>query len=169
MHNFFDKIRKGLVSLIGRELQELDSAKIQASLLVKFKKTETVVDIDDVIKKDGKAESKEQEIIVEKFFNSRKIEVHQGSDFEEILNEMFAHINTQIEHPALPRSGFTLDEVMFLDIDFHKLNLTRGSSYIPLPNWISSKKAIINPQNKNDDECFKWAVIAALHHKDISK
>ena len=167
VHNFFDKIRKGLVSLIDRELQELDSTKLQASLLVKLKKTETVVDIDDVIKKGGKAESKEQDIIVEKVFNSKMTEVFQGSNLKEILNEMFAHINTQIEHPALPKSGFTLDEVMFLNLDFHKLNLTRGSSYIPLPNWISSKKAIINLQN-SDNECFKWAVIAALHHEDIS-
>ena len=27
---------------------------------------------------------------------------------------------------------------------------------------------MINPQNK-DEECFKWAVIAALHHKEIKK
>ena len=27
---------------------------------------------------------------------------------------------------------------------------------------------MINPQNK-DEVCFKWAVIAALHHKEIKK
>ena len=27
---------------------------------------------------------------------------------------------------------------------------------------------MINPQNK-DEECFKWAVIAALHHEEIKK
>ena len=37
-----------------------------------------------------------------------------------------------------------------------------------MPEWIKSKKAVINPQNK-DEECFKWAVIAALHHEDIKK
>ena len=55
---------------------------------------------------------------------------------------------------------------MHLDIDFHKLELTRGSSYIELPDWISLKKAVINPKNK-DQECFKWTVMAALHHKDV--
>ena len=44
--------------------------------------------------------------------------------------------------------------------------LTRGSAYIELPKWIKSKKVVINPQNK-DEECFKWAVIAALHHEEI--
>ena len=41
----------------------------------------------------------------------------------------------------------------------------RGSSYIKVPAWIASKKAVINPQN-TDEECFKWAVIASLHHEE---
>ena len=31
-----------------------------------------------------------------------------------------------------------------------------------------SKKAVINPQNK-DGDCFEWALIAALHHEEIKK
>ena len=30
-----------------------------------------------------------------------------------------------------------------------------------------NKKVVINPKNENDEECFKWAVTAALHHGDI--
>ena len=45
--------------------------------------------------------------------------------------------------------------------------LTQGTSYTELPEWIKSKKAVINLQNK-DEECFKWAVIAVLHHKEIN-
>ena len=39
---------------------------------------------------------------------------------------------------------------------------------IELPKWTKSKKAVINAQNK-DEECFKWAVIATLHHEEIKK
>ena len=53
-----------------------------------------------------------------------------------------------------------------MDIDFHRLNLTRGSSYMPLPDWLAKKSAIINPKN-SDMECFKWAVIAAMKWKEI--
>ena len=49
-----------------------------------------------------------------------------------------------------------------------RLNFTRGSSYLPLPDWISRKKAIINPKNE-DMECFKWAVIAADRWQEIDK
>ena len=43
----------------------------------------------------------------------------------------------------------------------------RGSSYLPLPNWLAHKKAIINPKNE-DQECFKWAVIAASRWEEIN-
>ena len=57
---------------------------------------------------------------------------------------------------------------MHLYINFHRLVLTRGISYTELPQWIKIKKAVINPQNK-DEECFKWAVMVALHHEEIKK
>ena len=72
----------------------------------------------------------------------------------------------QIENPALLNSRFAFDEVLFMGIDFHQLNLTRGSSYAPLPEWLANKKAIIIPRNK-DQECFKWSVIAASRWEEI--
>ena len=81
---------------------------------------------------------------------------------------MSAHTKIQVEHPALPRSGFTLDHIIHLDFDFHKLELTRGSSYVELPGWLAMKKAVINPRNE-DEECFRYAVTVALHHKELGK
>ena len=86
--------------------------------------------------------------------------VYQGSDLHQIVNGMIAHMKTQIENPALLNSRFIFDEVLFLDTNFHRLNLAIGSSYLPLPDWLERKKPITNPHN-NDEECFKWAVIAA--------
>ena len=57
---------------------------------------------------------------------------------------------------------------MHLYIIIYKLALTRGGSYNELTKWLKSKKAVINPQNK-DEECFKWTVIGALHHEEIKK
>ena len=79
---------------------------------------------------------------------------------------MLAYIKSQTENPKFPESGFTLDKIMYLYINFHRLVLTWGSSYIELPEWLKSKKAVINLQNK-DEGCFKWAVIEALHHEEI--
>ena len=65
----------------------------------------------------------------------------------EIVSEMIKHMQQQIENPALRDSKFVFDGVIHMDIDFHRLNLTRGSSNIPLPNWLAKKGAIINPKN----------------------
>ena len=91
-----------------------------------------------------------------------------GSDINILIQRILAHIKTQVKNPQMPESGFTLDKIMQLYINFHSLVLTRGSPYNDLPKWIKSKKAIINPQNK-DEECFKWDVIPALRHEEIKK
>ena len=44
---------------------------------------------------------------------------------------------------------------------------TSSSSYLPLPDWIAKKKAVINPKNKNDKEHIKWTVSATLRHVEI--
>ena len=84
----------------------------------------------------------------------------------EIVNEIITHLHRQIENPALLDSRFVFDKVLYMDVDFHQLNLTRGSSYLPLSKWLARKKALINPHNE-DQECFKWAVIAASRWEDI--
>ena len=87
--------------------------------------------------------------------------VYNLSNIGEIVSAMIEHMKQQIENPALRDSKFVFDGVIHMDIDFQRLNLTRGSSYIPLPDWLAKKSAIINRKN-SDMECFKWAVIAAM-------
>ena len=101
-------------------------------------------------------------------FNSLMTEFFDASDINDLMERMLAYIKAQTENSKFPESGFTLDKIMHLYINFHKLVLTRGSSYIELPEWIKSKKAVINPQSK-DEVCFKWAVIATLNHEEIKK
>ena len=86
--------------------------------------------------------------------------VYRGSETDQIVDGMIDKMKFQIENPALLNSRFVFDEFLYLDVNFHQLNLTRGSSYLPLPDWLASKKAIVNPHN-DDEECFKWSVIAA--------
>ena len=73
---------------------------------------------------------------------------------------MIANMKFQIENPVLLNSRFVSNEFLYLDVNFHQLNLTRGSSYLSLPYWLVRKKAKANPHN-DDEECFKWSVIAA--------
>ena len=37
------------------------------------------------------------------------------------------------------------------------------------PDWIVSKKPTINPKNWNNNETFKWSIIAGLNYKKINE
>ena len=45
--------------------------------------------------------------------------------------------------------------IYLLVIHFHDIKLKRGKSYIKSPEWISCKKATINPKNTKDNKCFQ--------------
>ena len=54
--------------------------------------------------------------------------VYNLSDMGEIVSEMIEHMQQQIENPALRDSKSVFDGVIHMDIDFHRLNLTRGNN-----------------------------------------
>ena len=63
-------------------------------------------------------------------------------------------------------SNFIFESVGLLFYHIHKTRLKRGNSHIKSPEWIASKKAIINPKNE-DDKCFKYSIIVALNQKEF--
>ena len=142
---FLNRIGRFLIDLLEKELRT-GAVRSQTTTWIRFRKDRELVEL---------------------AFNSRMTNVYNLSDLDEIVNEMIAHMKEQIENPALLNSRFVFDEVLFTNVDFHQLNLMRGSSYLPLPNWLAWKKAIINPKNE-DQECFKWAVIAASRWEEIN-
>ena len=87
--------------------------------------------------------------------------IYNLNNLDEIVLEMINNMKYQIENTALLNSRFIFEEVSYMDINIHQLNLARGSSFLPLPDWLARKKAIINPKNE-DQECFKWAVRAVI-------
>ena len=93
-------------------------------------------------------------IRVEMPFNSLMTEFFEDSGINDLIQLMLAYIKTQVGKPRMPESGFSLDKIMHLYINFHRLELIRGSSYIKLPEWLKSKKAVINPQNKDEERVF---------------
>ena len=129
--------------MIERELKTRTSARIQTTAWIRF------------VRDDEEGQER-----IELAFNSLMTSVYRGSETDQIVDRMIANMKFQIENPALLNSRFVFDEFLYLDVNFHQLNLTRGSSYLPLPHWSARKKAIVNPHN-DDEECFKWSVIAA--------
>ena len=143
---FFNRIGKGLIELIKRELKTQTSARIQTTAWIRFI-------TDGPPRGLGKAHDEEGQERVELAFNSLMSSVYRGSETDQIVDGMIANMKFQIENPVLLNSRFIFDEFLYLDVNFHQLNLMRGSSYLPLPDWLARKKAIVNPHN-DDEECF---------------
>ena len=144
---FFARTRKFLIDLLSRETINR-AVRSQATTWIRFIKDEA-----------------EQ---VELAFNSRMLAAYNLSDMDEIVSAVIEHMKQQIENPALRDSKFVFDRIIHMGIDFHRLNLTRRSSYIPLPDCLAKKNTIIKPKN-SDLECFKWAVIAAMRWEEIDR
>ena len=65
-------------------------------------------------------------------------------------------------------SGWKFMGIQYLEILITKVKHFGGSSYIELPLEIKNKKACVNVQN-NNQECFKFSILAALHYDEIKK
>ena len=171
--SYFDKTKPHIKALIEDQLKKIGPVKIIMTLWGIWKKpiklliklTEDAKNAQDL--DDGTTDDIYYEKI-EMPFNSLMTEFFDVSDINDLIERMLAYIKAQTENPKFPESGLTLDKIMHVHINFHKLALTRGGSYIALPKWIKSKKAVTNPQNKNE-ESFKWATIAGIHHEEIKK
>ena len=63
-------------------------------------------------------------------------------------------------------TGWYFKEVKRLEIHIVEYKPMKGSSYIPLPEFIKKKNPIINIKNE-DDKCFLWSILRYLHPKEI--
>ena len=86
----------------------------------------------------------------------------EGTNVDELYNTMVARILENIATFQMRGSQWLFHSIISLEVHTFRYEPLRGSSYIPLPKKISSKKAIINIKNE-DDMCFKWAVARACH------
>ena len=95
----------------------------------------------------------------------------QGRDTNDIIKELFESFlhDYQEKLKTIKGSDFVFESVYLMDYKLHRVRLKRGGSYIKSPEWLENKKAIRNPKNENDDECFQWSTICTLNYNEIMK
>jgi hypothetical protein len=111
----------------------------------------------------------------------------QGENFVRSFNHVFqlvlndSEVETRIEEgievilmkeDELQRSptGAFLDHLNQVNLKIVRYQPLRGgsSTYMRLPSYLSTK-GVINPLNKNDNMCFMWSVLIALHHQEVAR
>ena len=102
------------------------------------------------------------------YFTSGTYNNIKSTDFDKLIKICIDGIEGGIENYQETGSAWYFKEVEKLEIHTVEYNPTKGSSYIPLPDWISNKKAIVNIKNK-DEKCFLWCILRYLHPKERDK
>ena len=103
------------------------------------------------------------------FVLSDNEEVRLGNETDDIVKRLISSfLNNYQKKEIILRNGsnFVLESVDLLSYHIHKTRLKRRNSYIKSPEWVANKKATINPKNE-DDKCFKYSIIVALHHNEF--
>ena len=95
-----------------------------------------------------------------------------GNETNDIIEKRFKSILQKYQEgleESVKRSEFVFDSVdLFYCIITCKKQVwaKKGKSYIDSPKSRKNKKSTINPKN-NDDNCFQYAIIAALNYQNI--
>ncbi|CAC5384335.1 unnamed protein product [Mytilus coruscus] len=76
--------------------------------------------------------------------------------YDDLIGKFKAWVNQFQERG----SGFDFNSIKSVQVKLYKYEYQRASSYIPLQ---FKSKNIINVQNKNDNKCFLWSILAYLY------
>ena len=108
-------------------------------------------------------------ILVGNYDDKRSLYV-KTKNTDEIVKELFELIIQKyeelIEH-STKNSGLVSQGVELMEYDINQITINRVGYYIKSPEWLKSKRCIINPQNINYNKCFQYATIVALNHEKI--
>ncbi|GFU12012.1 uncharacterized protein TNCV_3265941 [Trichonephila clavipes] len=97
-------------------------------------------------------------------FKTPNNEVLQETNLARLYDDMSEKIVKESEDFEGRDSGWTLDEILRLEVRTNRYSPFRGSSsFIEVPKQIAETKAIINVINKKDSRCFMWSILAALY------
>jgi len=144
---FFQETKNSFIHVTREEAQDLGSIQVQFGLLVRFS-----------VNRNEEVEH------MEHYFNKMKpivINQHNIDTLNNVFNKFIDDVRGEIEAWSEKGSGWVVDEILEAIINVARYNPLRGGSYMPLPEKLKNKKAIINIQNR-DNQCLRWAIRAAL-------
>jgi len=140
---FIDDAEAIFVQRLEEELRKLSAVKVYVLLSCDYIKTGSI----------------DAEI---KTFNTKSAPIFQTTDIHEWYEENVRKpLLNDLDDFEDHGSGWILESILNLAVHINKYRPMVGSSYIPLPGPILMRKACINVQN--NDECFRWAILSALH------
>ena len=125
----------GLGDLINKKKNNRVECKIQLNIGVNFISTNNTGEIRTF------------------YVQSENEEIRSGNETPEFISKRIkSFLNNYQDEEKILRNGsnFVFESVDLLTVHIHKTDLKRGISYIKSPEWILSKRATINPKDKDN-------------------
>ena len=89
------------------------------------------------------------------FFSSPVEEVFEGTDLENLVKKMNEWMLENMRNFQKGKSNWQFLRVEKLEIHLDEMVVGK---YIPLPDWLVSKKALTNMKNMDDEKCFIYCL-----------
>lgn len=138
--------------------QHNNIVKTMSILVAEFEKNIPTMD------ENGVPDGGERTIKETLYFTTPNMTIGLGVDLNEHYQKnIVEEISKSVENTAIQGSGFTLSRIIELDVQVCSYEPLGGASYIETPQKLKHKKALVNVINENDNMCFKWSVLSALH------
>ena len=96
------------------------------------------------------------------YFHSETQIILESTDVEELLSKIIEEILYRVSVYLRNGPGWYFKEFLSLGIHTVGFKPMNGSSYIPLPEFIRNKNAVVNLKNK-DQKCFLWRVLRYIY------
>jgi len=100
------------------------------------------------------------------YFHTPSQIVSEGHYFD--LDSILSSLNAQVDTFNSRGSGYILERVTRFVLSICRYRPLHGSSYIKTPHFLIGKRCIVNVVNE-DNMCFKWSVLSALHEPNANK
>ena len=102
-----------------------------------------------------------------KYFSTKSIPIFESTDLREwYTSNVQQVVQRKIEEFQERDSGWAMKSILNLSIFMKKFQpMHGGSSWFKMPDEIAKKHACVNVKNE-DQKCFMWAILSALHQID---
>ena len=101
---------------------------------------------------------------------SDNVEIMNGTNTSDAINELVGSFMKRYQEgleTKMKGGSYIFERIDLLEYHLHKISLNRGSLYIESPEWLHNKGVTINTKNTKNNNCFQYAITAALNYQNI--
>ena len=151
--SFIEQHGDGVVQRLNTHLQNLTTYKIQLTALIEFRR---VVQNEEEIKE---------------WFTSCPASSFDPNNYTADLIEMAKRLDEKVANYSKHGSNWSVHHIKklgFIIAKYSELGRLSKHSYIPTPPQLQKSFAIVNPQNKEDNLCFLYSILAILKYDTLN-